>query len=199
MGRGTTKLIKQPNPTMKTLKRCASCWISSELYLTRIEDFKECLQNAFRIQVFQHHGLCIRYHPISPAIYDIIGNHAISRSYGHISDIWHWRRLTGWSTFETPRWNRQESRLEESEPKKFETQSYAVRLLKYLYISWKRPALLLESCTARHVMNWFVWSRSMYRSWWIPGSRIKAYWSCGMQTLTKCTCCFELILEWNMI
>ena len=166
MGRGTTKLIKQPNPTMKTMKRCASCWISSELYLTRIEDFKECLQNAFRIKVFQHHGLWIRYHPISPAIYDIIGNHVISRSYGHINDIWHWRRLTGWSTFETPRWNRQESRLEESEPKKFETQSYAVRLWKYLYISWKKTSV------------------AMYRSWWIPGSRIKAYWSCRMQTLT---------------
>ena len=76
----------------------------------------------------------------------------------------HWRRLTGWSTFETPRWNRQESRLEESEPKKSETQSYAewARANDYhLFKSWPLYAYehilhaTLWICLCGHVL-WFV-------------------------------------------
>lgn len=89
---------------------------------------------------------------------------SISINMYHLISPTPWRRLTGWSTFETPRWNRQESRLEESEPKKSETQSYAewARANDYhLFKSWPLYAYehilhaTLWICLCGHVL-WFV-------------------------------------------
>lgn len=143
--------------------------------LTRREDFRECLQNAFRCSNIMAYGWYMD--DICMYMYQYVSSHI---THGEDWQVGHLKHQGGIA--KRAGWRKANQRSLRLSPM---LKSLAKDYLCLEYFFKTRPMLPLESCIARHVLNLFAWSRSMFRSWWIPSSCLKAYWSCRTQTFTK--------------